>query len=481
MKCVLGLSLALLFALPSVASAAESSLLSRITQAQQHLASTEKRIARERHQFANQLNELERGVLALRKKTAVARRLADEKTLSLSKLEERLDSWRQQQTYQQNLLHRFLQQHAPRQQQREEQGGKIVEGASASSRIAAILTVVRNLENRFYPSWQSADIVRASGAITTLPVLAVGPVTWYWDAAEKRSGLASVHGGGQNLLHADFQLSADDSAAIASLREQPEGDIVFDPTLTRALVRQQNSESLLQHIMKGGLWAVPIVLFAFFALSICLIKASQLWRLPKLVRFTPTALRSVVADPASPLAVKVKGRQQGLLAIARNNGSPQQRDDQMFMQLQDDKHWLERWIGAIAITAAVSPLLGLLGTVSGMIETFKMMTLFGSGDPEVVSGGIAQALVTTELGLVVAIPALILNAILSRRAKSYYNELESFAVLLSKGDEAEGEGVKSKSASDFKAGPEQDGPVNQGRASAMPDLTPPLATPGATA
>jgi len=64
-----------------------------------------------------------------------------------------------------------------------------------------------------------------------------------------------------------------------------------------------------------------------------------------------------------------------------------------------------------------------------------MMTLFGSGDPEVVSGGIAQALVTTELGLVVAIPALILNAILSRRAKTYYNELENFAVLISKYDE----------------------------------------------
>ncbi|WP_420818925.1 MotA/TolQ/ExbB proton channel family protein [Paraglaciecola marina] len=114
------------------------------------------------------------------------------------------------------------------------------------------------------------------------------------------------------------------------------------------------------------------------------------------------------------------------------------------MQLQDDKTRLERWIGAIGMTAAVSPLLGLLGTVSGMIETFKMMTLFGSGDPEVVSGGIAQALVTTELGLVVAIPALILNALLSRKAKSYYNELESFAILISKSDEQADTNEKTK-------------------------------------
>jgi len=63
--------------------------------------------------------------------------------------------------------------------------------------------------------------------------------------------------------------------------------------------------------------------------------------------------------------------------------------------------------------------------------SFQMMTLFGSGDPEIVSGGIAQALVTTEMGLIVAIPALVLNALLMRRAKSYYNDLESFALSIS--------------------------------------------------
>lgn len=447
--------LPVLFVLPLMASAAESSLTERIAQAQKHLSATENRIANKRLKLASQLHGLEREVLVLREKTTVARRLADEKTLSLSKLEERLDRWRQQNVYQQNLLHRFLQQHAPHHSaptkpestkrtstksiltERQNQAGI----TAPSNRIAAVLDVIEKLEDRLQPSWQNADIVLFSGEITTMPVLAIGPVTWYWDATENRAGLASVHDVAQNLLHADLLLSGRDSNAIALLREQSQGHIVFDPTLTRALARQQNSESLLQHIMKGGLWAVPIMLFALFALSICLLKASQLWRLPKLVRFTPTALRNAVADSASPLEVSVSGMQKTLLDIARSNSSPRQRDDQLFVQLQDDKDWLERWIGAIAITAAVSPLLGLLGTVSGMIETFKMMTLFGSGDPEVVSGGIAQALVTTELGLVVAIPALILNAILSRRAKTYYSELESFAILLSKADEPENDGV----------------------------------------
>ncbi|MCA6063673.1 MotA/TolQ/ExbB proton channel family protein [Thalassolituus marinus] len=126
--------------------------------------------------------------------------------------------------------------------------------------------------------------------------------------------------------------------------------------------------------------------------------------------------------------------QAALLTVAREIPQQQERDDQLFLQLQHNRIQLERRLTAIAITASVSPLLGLLGTVSGMIETFRMMTLFGSGNPEVVSGGIAQALITTELGLVVAIPALVIHSLLSRRARAYYQQLENFALLLSKAD-----------------------------------------------
>jgi len=78
----------------------------------------------------------------------------------------------------------------------------------------------------------------------------------------------------------------------------------------------------------------------------------------------------------------------------------------------------------IAVTAATSPLLGLLGTVSGMIATFNLITLFGSGDPKPLAGGISEALVTTLFGLVVAIPALILHAFLSRRSQGIVQTTE---------------------------------------------------------
>ncbi|MCU7814667.1 MAG: MotA/TolQ/ExbB proton channel family protein [Candidatus Thiodiazotropha sp. (ex Rostrolucina anterorostrata)] len=77
---------------------------------------------------------------------------------------------------------------------------------------------------------------------------------------------------------------------------------------------------------------------------------------------------------------------------------------------------IRRGLRLLAIFAAVAPLLGLLGTVTGMIETFQSITLFGTGDPKLMSGGISQALVTTELGLAVAIPLVLLHSYLSGRS-----------------------------------------------------------------
>ena len=82
----------------------------------------------------------------------------------------------------------------------------------------------------------------------------------------------------------------------------------------------------------------------------------------------------------------------------------------------------------IAIAAASAPLLGLLGTVTGIINTFKLITVFGSGDVKTLSGGISEALITTEFGLIIAIPSLLLHAFLSRKAKGIVHRMETTAV-----------------------------------------------------
>ncbi len=78
---------------------------------------------------------------------------------------------------------------------------------------------------------------------------------------------------------------------------------------------------------------------------------------------------------------------------------------------------LERYLGVLSVSAAAAPLLGLLGTVTGMIHTFRLITMFGTGDARLLSGGISEALVTTEAGLMVAIPALLVHAWCVRRVR----------------------------------------------------------------
>ena len=78
---------------------------------------------------------------------------------------------------------------------------------------------------------------------------------------------------------------------------------------------------------------------------------------------------------------------------------------------------ITRNLTLIKIISVVAPLLGLLGTVTGMINTFQAITLFGTGDPKLMAGGISQALVTTVLGLVVAIPTVFLYTLLNTRSK----------------------------------------------------------------
>ena len=89
---------------------------------------------------------------------------------------------------------------------------------------------------------------------------------------------------------------------------------------------------------------------------------------------------------------------------------------------------LEKNLSIIKLLAAVAPLLGLLGTVIGMIETFQAITLFGTGDPKLMAGGISQALVTTMLGLIAAVPLLFIHNLLDSRSRAISQIYEEQAI-----------------------------------------------------
>jgi len=406
------------------------SLLADIKQSQQRLNQREKKISQEKIALAKKIAVEQKSLIQLREKTAINRRLVDDGALALSQLQQRLSTWKDQDNYQKRLLLDLS-------ERIELPIDKINLVASDNQAGLVILKdYVVAQQQALTPQWQQEKIIQPSGELVLAKVLTLGPVQWYWLDNTEQGGLLDDNG------KVIFTFDEVQSAQLALLFHNEQAQITFDPTLDRALKLANESESVLEHLERGGIWAIPILLFAVFALLIALAKAWQLWRLPELMpllaeRIDMIAQTTEIIEKKSRLNALKKqlvGAEKKLVEITLANPVQAQRDDMLLAYLVESRHKLNAKLGAIAITAAVSPLLGLLGTVSGMIETFQMMTLFGAGDPAVVSGGISKALITTELGLVVAIPALILHALLSRKIKNYNTQLDTTAIRLGKLD-----------------------------------------------
>jgi len=391
-----------------------------IQTAQRDLAAVQASISGERAAIAGEISVAQNRVLDLRERAVAARRLADEETLSLSRIESRLEAWREQSTFQSRLLAAYL----------DRSGLAEVSEIDLRTDLAVLAAHLGQQEARLYPRWRNARLVLPQGEIEDADLLTVGPVQWFRQA--ERAGLVRT---GQDVARASVLLDGAARAGIQSLYRDAEGVVTFDPTLSRALLLAEDRETLWQHLRSGGIWVIPILLFALVASVTAVGKAVSVYRLPPL---TPAlaervdAARGLGADALRALTGEVRGPQAELLQIARAGGTASERDDRVYAALLAQRNRLERWLGVIAVTASVSPLLGLLGTVSGMITTFRLMTLFGAGDANAVSAGISEALITTELGLVVAIPALLAHALLSRKVKSYFSQLENDAVHLSR-------------------------------------------------
>jgi len=358
---------------PAVA-APEDSMLANIKDAKARLDRTESKISKERVALANELRALEQQVMKLRNETTVARRKMDERTLSLSQLENRLSSWSEQQEFQQNLLSRFLLQTGV--------DSLSLSEMSLSDKVQKVGEKAKEFANQQTPNFSAGKVVLANGEVTQAKVLTLGPVTWYLAQAQNVAGTAERK---QDLFTSTSTFSDTDTESLASLASSGNGSIKIDPTLGRAATREQASEGVIEHVVKGGVWVIPIVLFALLATLIALFKVIQLWRLPKVKQVASgKALVNMVGSSGVGF---FDGMQRELYDITKRASTPTERDDELFSALQQDKIKLEKYNGTIAVTAAVAPLLGLLGTVSGMIETFRMMTAFGSSDPEVISGG----------------------------------------------------------------------------------------------
>lgn len=127
-------------------------------------------------------------------------------------------------------------------------------------------------------------------------------------------------------------------------------------------------------------------------------------------------------------------------AYVKNRGKDQETLElKMAEVMAKETPKMNRFVTGLKIISVVAPLMGLLGTVTGMINTFEAMSLFGTGDPKLMAGGISQALMTTVLGLVVAIPMAFLHAIVNGRSRRLIQLLEERAVgIIAQHEEAPG-------------------------------------------
>lgn len=109
---------------------------------------------------------------------------------------------------------------------------------------------------------------------------------------------------------------------------------------------------------------------------------------------------------------------------AEQSQRSEQLEDVIDACISKEMPWLNRGIGTVAVLAAIAPLLGLLGTVGGMIETFALLKIQGATSSELLSGGISEALLTTKLGLITAIPLLLLHCLMKSKARELAEVIE---------------------------------------------------------
>jgi biopolymer transport protein ExbB len=273
-----------------------------------------------------------------------------------------------------------------------------------------------------------APVVRADGTATDRTVLRVGPFTAFSDGEflryvpETGELLVLSRQPPARFRHA-AKTFATDTGVITALS--------VDPTRGSLLGMLSYTPSVRERIEQGG--TIGMIIIALGALGIALASWRGLYLGTVYLRIKKQMDNLQAPTASNPLG-RVLRSVQGV-----------DLDNEELLQLRLDEAVLaempalERGNGVIKLLAATSPLLGLLGTVTGMILTFQAISLFGTGDPKLMAGGISQALVTTVLGLVVAIPLLFSHSVVAYLARSMIQRLDEqcAGVLARSAEEAE--------------------------------------------
>ena len=208
-------------------------------------------------------------------------------------------------------------------------------------------------------------------------------------------------------------------AAIADASDEVT-PIAIDPVRGQLIDILTQAPDLLERIAQGGTIGYTIIALGAFGVALALFRLTALLRESRRIRQQLMSLES--PSDENPL-----GR---IMLAAHEEDLPDIDTIELRMSeaVLRETPRINAYIPLLKIIAAVAPLMGLLGTVTGMIVTFQAITLFGAGDPRLMAGGISQALMTTVLGLCVAVPMLLLHNIVQMRARAISEILQQKAV-----------------------------------------------------
>ena len=237
-----------------------------------------------------------------------------------------------------------------------------------------------------------------------------------------------------NLIAENGYLEYNDDGTISELLRQPDGrytgttsdmlnaapgetvDFGLDVTRGGILALLVESPTIRDRIEQGGIVGYCIIALGIIGLIIAFLRWVALSTADRKVK---AQLKSESASTDNPLG-------RVLAAYESNRGADTETVELKLSEAAlKEMPALTKGLLFIKVTSAVAPLMGLLGTVTGMIKTFQVITLYGAGDPKMMAGGISQALMTTVLGLVVAIPMVLLHTIVSGKSRKIVNILQS--------------------------------------------------------
>jgi biopolymer transport protein ExbB len=184
-----------------------------------------------------------------------------------------------------------------------------------------------------------------------------------------------------------------------------------------------------EYFQQGGWIMIPLTLTSIFMWALIL---ERMYNFRKMQQSDITIHEAISAVKDGSLESSMNGIRASLVKdfLKERSGSPSIDGDVIHQCALKQRSKLERFLSSIAVMAAIAPLLGLLGTVIGMIKTFEVISLFGTGNAKAMASGISVALVTTQTGLLVAIPGMFLSGMLMRRSRMLKTRMEEDEIIL---------------------------------------------------